>query len=487
GLVKGPSAYDPRRHPKNALARRNFVLDRMHESQPQLINDAEYERARKAPLGVTDAPGSTSANPFPAYVDLVRRQPVRDYPADALQGAGLRVMTAMSPSAQAYAEGAVTRTLDALANKKRPPLQAGLVVTDVDNGDVLAVVGNRNFRQPGFNRAIEARRPVGSLLKPFVYMLALATPDRWSLASWVDDSPVTVALGNGKRWSPGNSDGRSHGSVRLMDALAQSYNQATVRVGMDVTPRGLSALLEQLAGIKAEANPSLILGAMDQSPYAVAHLYQFLASGGESQTLHLVRGVLDREGRMLKRYDKTPQPAQEGDAKVVHLVTLAMQRTVTSGTAHQLVRDGLGKLNAAGKTGTSNDGRDSWFAGWTGDYLAVVWVGNDQNEMTGLYGATGAMRVWSGLFSRLPSAPLEVGSEGLDWQWVVQSNSTDASCPGARRFAFAEGYAPPYQPCVQPEPEPERGGWRSWFGLDPKPQDPARQVPQQSPPPQEQR
>ena len=487
GLVKGPSAYDPRRNPEDALARRNLVLARMHESQPQLIDDAEYERAREAPLAVTDAPGSTSANPFPAYVDLVRRQLVRDYPADALQGAGLRVMTAMSPSAQAYAEGAVTRTLESLAGKKRPPLQAGLVVTDVDNGDVLAVVGNRNFRQPGFNRAIEAQRPVGSLLKPFVYMLALASPQRWSLASWVDDSPVTVTLANGKRWSPGNSDGRSHGSVRLMDALAQSYNQATVRVGMDVKPQRLAMLLEKLAGIEATPNPSLILGAVDQSPYAMAQLYQFLASGGEIQPLHLVRGVLDREGRMLKRYDQAPQPAQPGDAIAVRLITKAMQRTVTSGTAHQLVRDGLGKLDAAGKTGTSNDGRDSWFAGWTGDYLAVVWVGNDQNEMTGLYGATGAMRVWSGLFSRLPSAPLEVGSEGLDWQWVVQSNSTDADCPDARRFPFAKGYAPPYQPCVYAQPEPEeQGGWRSWFGLDPEPRDPAREV-QPSPPPQEQR
>jgi len=488
GLVKGPSAYDPRRHPDSARARRDFVLEKMHASQPQLITDAEYERARKAPLGVTDAPGSTSANPFPAYIDLVRRQLMRDYPANALQGAGLRVMTAMSPSAQAYAEGAVTSTLEGLANKKRPPLQAGLVVTDVDNGDVLAVVGDRNFRQPGFNRAIEAQRPVGSLLKPFVYLLALASADHWSLASWVDDSPVTVTLANGKHWSPGNSDGRSHGSVRLIDALAQSYNQATVRVGMAVNPQRVAMLLKKLAGIEAAPNPSLILGAVDQSPYAMAQLYQFLASGGESQRLHLVRGVLDREGRMLKRYDKPPQPADSRDATVVRLVTLAMQHTVTNGTAHQLVRDGLGRLNAAGKTGTSNDGRDSWFAGFTGGHLAVVWVGNDQNEMTGLYGATGAMRVWSGLFSRLPSAPLEVGSEGLEWQWVVQSNSTDASCPGARRFAFTKGFAPPYQPCVQAEPERESGGgWRSWFGLDPKPQDPARQVPQQSPPPQEQR
>lgn len=503
GIIRGPSYYDPRRHPERATERRNFALSKMYETK--LIDQAEYERARKAPLGVTNAPGSLSANRFPAYIDLVRRQLVRDYPADALQGAGLSVMTAMSPAAQAYAEGAVKRTLDALANKRRPPLQAGMVVTDVHDGEVRAVVGSRDFRQPGFNRAIEAQRPVGSLLKPFVYLRALAMPDRWSLATWVDDSPVTVVLGNGKRWTPGNSDGRSHGSVRLIDALAQSYNQATVRVGMLVGPGVVAELIRTLAGIETDANPSLILGSVDQSPYAMAQLYQFLASGGEVQPLHLVRGVLDRGGRTVKRYDKAPKPAQEGDSIAVRLVTIALQHTVTSGTARQLVRDGLGRLDAAGKTGTSNDGRDSWFAGWTGDHLAVVWVGNDQNQMTGLYGATGAMRVWSDLFKHLPSAPLRVGGKGLDWQWVAQSNSTDASCPDARRFPFVAGYAPPYQPCVYAEPDPEmdqafdpvagpqqppaqkHGGWRSWFGLDPKPPEPPAPQPAPAPQPPEDR
>lgn len=451
-MVKGPSAYDPRRNPDNALQRRNFVLGEMLETN--LIQKPEYDRALKMPLGISHAPGSLAANRFPAYVDLVRRQLIRDYPADALQGAGLSVMTAMSPSAQAYAEGAVARTLKSLENKRRPPLQAGVVVTDVHNGDVVAAVGSRDFAQPGFNRAIEAQRPVGSLLKPFVYLRALALPDRWSLATWVDDSPVTVTLDNGKRWTPGNSDGRSHGTVRLIDALAQSYNQATVRVGMQVKPAVVADLIHTLAGIDAPSNPSLILGAVDQSPYAMAQLYQFLASGGEIQPLHLVRGVLDSQGKTVKRYDKPPKPAQAGDSIAVRLITTALQHTVTSGTARQLLNDGLGRLNSAGKTGTSNDGRDSWYAGWTGDHLAVVWVGNDQNEMTGLYGATGAMRVWSGLFTRLPSAPLQFGTKGLDWQWVAQSNSTDAGCPGARRFPFAAGYAPPYEPCPYAEPEP---------------------------------
>lgn len=464
GIVRGPSYYDPRRNPERTLERRNFALGEFHETG--LIDDAEYQRALKAPLGITRTPGSVAANRFPAYVDLIRRQLARDYPADALSGAGLSVMSGMQPSAQGLAEAAVSRTLKSLDHKTRPPLQSGLIVTDVHNGEVVAVVGSRSFDEHGFNRAVEAQRPVGSLLKPFVYLLALAQPGKYSLATWVDDSPVTVALGKGKNWNPGNSDGRSHGSVHMIDALAMSYNQATVRVGMQVDPERVAALIRTLAGIEAEPNPSLILGAVDQSPYAMAQLYQFLASGGEIQPLHAVRGVLDANGKAVNRYDKEPAPAQEGDAIAARLITVALQQAVSNGTGTQLIRDGLGRLSPAGKTGTSNDGRDSWFAGWTGDHLAVVWVGNDQNKETGLYGATGAMRVWSAIFSRLPTAPLKVGDKGLDWQWITGTHTTDADCAGARRFAFVAGFAPSYTPCPAPQPiADEGGGWREWFGF----------------------
>jgi penicillin-binding protein 1B len=209
--------------------------------------------------------------------------------------------------------------------------------------------------------------------------------------------------------------------------------------------------------------------------------------------------VLDSTGRAVKRYDKAPAPAQEGDAIAASIVTTALQQAVVGGTGRQLINDGLGRLQPAGKTGTSNDSRDSWFAGWTGDHLAVVWVGNDQNQPTGLYGATGAMKVWSGIFSRLPSAPLKVSEKGLDWQWVVDSNSTDPACPGARRFAFVAGFAPAYQPCTyvdpdadpyyQQNPPPEEaqadggGGWRHWFGLGERARDPATQRPPAPPAP----
>ncbi len=450
GMVRGPSYYDPRRYPARALSRRNFVLTRMHEDH--LLDDAGFARAMAAPLGVAARPANLG-NRFPSFTDLVRRQLLRDYPAETLQGAGLAVLTTMAPSAQAYAEAAVAKTLAELQIGKRPPLQAGMVVTDVHDGDVLAVVGARDPRDTGFNRALDATRPIGSIVKPFVYLLALAQPQRWSMASWLDDSPQTVPLGRGRSWTPGNSDGRSHGQVRLLDALAMSYNQATVWMGMQIGPERVAELLKALGGVDAEPNPSLLLGATDQSPYAMAQLYQFLASGGEIQPLHAVRGVLAADGHALSRYDRAPAAAQPGDALAARLVTLAAQQVVAAGTARALLSDGLGRLSPAGKTGTSNDSRDSWYAGWTGDALAVVWVGNDQNQPTGLYGATGGMRVWSQFFQRWPSAPLRVSGQGMEWQWIAADSSTDEGCPDARRFAFVAGFAPAYQPCAALAPQ----------------------------------
>lgn len=476
GLVKGPSYYDPRHYPKRALARRNFVLMRLHETA--LLNDTQTQRALQQPLDVLNVPDLVATNRFPAYIDLVRRQLEHDYPEETLHGAGMNVLTGMSPSAQAYAEWAVKHTVDSLEQQikrkeNRSPLESSLVLTDTHNGDVLAVVGGRHPTDAGFDRALDAKRSVGSLLKPFVYLLALATPNQWSLASWIDDTPITVPLARGRTWVPGNADGQSHGKVRLLDALTHSYNQATVRLGLQVTPERLVQLIRVLAGIEAEPNPALLLGGTDQSPYAMAQLYQFLATGGQVQPLHAVRGILDPQGRLLLRYDHTPDPAQPGDSVAANLISIALQHVVTEGTAKRLLTNGLGSLNPAGKTGTSNDGRDSWFAGYTGDYLAVIWMGNDRNQHTGLYGATGAMRVWSDLFKRLPSAPLVVSEKGIDWQWMSANdfNATQPQCANARLFPFVVGFTPPYVPCAELEQDvgKKTWSWRRFFHLDPPP------------------
>ena len=458
GIIQGPGFWDPRRFPERALKRRAIVLDVFVETG--LITPQEAMRAKASPLGVSSKPG-VARNRAPAFLDLVKRQLARDYPSDALRGAGLSVMSTLSPSVQTLGERSVASTLPKVERKQGPALQAGMVVTDTKTGEVLAVVGNRKTDEPGFNRAIEAQRPVGSLLKPFVYLLALAQPDRYSLSSWVSDSPVEVTQPNGKPWRPKNSDGKSHGTVTLTAALARSYNQATVRVGMEVGPDRLAELMKALGGLNAKPNPSLILGSVDLSVFSMAQLYQFLASGGRIQPLRAVRGVLDTQGKAISRYDNKADDAQEGDAIAARLVTLALQSAVTSGTARPLLSDGLGPLQAAGKTGTSNDSRDSWFAGYTGEHLAVVWVGNDKNQPTGLYGATGAMRVWSALFSKLPTEPLRVTGQGIEWAWLDGSAyaTTEADCPGARRAAFVSGYLPTeHKTCQQ-------SSWLDWFHL----------------------
>ncbi|MEO8160767.1 MAG: penicillin-binding protein 1B, partial [Arenimonas sp.] len=363
GIIQGPGYWNPRKYPERALHRRRIVLDVFVETG--LITSEEAERAKATPLGISEKPG-VARDRAPAFLELVKRQLARDYPADALSGAGVTVISTLAPSVQTLSERAVAKTLPSIERKQGPALQAGMMVTDTNNGEVLALVGNRKVDEPGsFNRALQAQRPVGSLLKPFVYLLALAQPERFSLASWVDDSPVEVTQPNGKTWRPKNSDGQSHGTVTLTSALARSYNQATVRVGMEVGPDRLSELMKVLGGLKVAPNPSLILGAVDLSVMSMTQMYQFLASGGRIQPLRAVRGVLDPQGKAISRYDDKAQPPQEGDAIAARLVTLALQSTVTSGTARPLLSDGLGPLQAAGKTGTSNDSRDSWFAGYT--------------------------------------------------------------------------------------------------------------------------
>jgi penicillin-binding protein 1B len=360
-----------------------------------------------------------------------------------LRGTGLSVLTTLDPAAQQLAERAVIDQLEALTAKDRPSLQAAVVLTDTRSGEVRAIVGGSDVRALGFNRALAAQRPVGSLLKPFVFLLGLAQPGNWSLASPLSDTPVTLRVSGGRTWTPENLDRKSLGEMSLIDALAQSRNQATVRLGLEIGVDRLARLMKVLAGIDAPGRPSLLLGAIDLSPLQIARMYQFLASLGQQQPLRAVRGVLDADGRPQHRYDDALTPPEAGDQIATRLVTLALQRAVTHGTARRLQSDGIGWLKVAGKTGTSNDGRDSWFAGWSGSHLGVVWLGNDANLPTGLGGATGAMRIWSALFRVLPTEPLVLGNDGLEWAWVdAEGYRTDADCPDARHFAFVAGYAP---------------------------------------------
>ncbi len=439
GMVQGPSLYDPRRHADAATARRNVVLNMFY--QTGLIDETTLTAARAAPLGVPDTPG-LPRNRTPAFLDLVRTQLQHDYPDAELQRAGLVIYTTLAPSTQALAEAALTRTLDSLG-KKQAELQGAMIVTGARDGEVQALIGARDPADPGFDRALEAQRPIGSLVKPFVYLVALTQPQKYSLASLLDDSIVDMVQPNGAHWTPQNDDHETHGRVLLIDALAHSYNLATVHLGLDLGLDKVRGLLASFGlGADINPNPSLLLGALDLSPFQVAQLYQYFAADGHALPLRALRGVVDAQGRPLTRYGVKAgagnyiQPAR--------LATYAMQQVTQVGTAHAVADQGLGFLHAAGKTGTSDSQRDSWFAGFTGSHLAVAWVGRDDNKQTGLWGATGALQVWTALMRKLPSAPLNVPQDGLDQVYVNPQSGvqTDAQCPGARSLPFMAGFAP---------------------------------------------
>ena len=241
--MKGPSFYNPRRHPRRALDRRNLVLDAMVDNGVLSRKRADDDEAQ--PLGVV-AEGRTAQREYPAYLDLVRRHLQRDYKEDDLTTEGLRIFTGFSPLVQHAAEQSVTRMLDRLGNNK---LEAAMVVVNPSTGEVEAVVGGRDPRFAGFNRALDIRRPIGSLVKPAIYLSALSQPERYGLGTPLDDDPVRLRdPDTGKEWAPSNYDDSFRGDVLLVDALAHSYNVPTVRLGLDVGLRTVTNTFDRLGG-----------------------------------------------------------------------------------------------------------------------------------------------------------------------------------------------------------------------------------------------
>lgn len=438
GLIQGPSWHNPRRNPERAKNRRDLALHHFHDTG--LITQAEYRHAVAQPLGVTARPG-LARNRHPAFLEMVRVQLGHGLDSAQLGSEGLAIHTTLAPSVQAAAESAVAEAVAGLRDAAK--LEAAAIVTDPYSGDVLAAVGGRDARSQGFNRVLQAQRPIGSLSKPFVYLTALAQPSRWSLATMLDDVPIRVPLPGGRSWEPRNFDGRPHGPTMMIDALAKSYNLATVHLGMAVGVDRIATLMSSLAsGLPVAPNPSLTLGAIDLSPAQVAQLYGFLASGGQARQMRALTGVLDARGRVLARV--APAPATATHQAAVALVVYAMQEAVRSGTARAIGATPLVAFSPAGKTGTSNDGRDSWFAGFTGNLLTVVWVGNDDNAALNLTGSSAALPVWIDLMRRVPQAPLSIDARAaVDWQSIAADGQPLPSrCDDTRTLPFVPGYAP---------------------------------------------
>ena len=443
GMVKGPSFYNPRRFPERALERRNLVLDLLAEQG--VVSAEEVVRAKQAGLDVSPR-GSLANSSFPAFLDLVKRQLRQDYREQDLTEEGLRIFTSFDPLLQLKAEAALADSFKQLGSRKGvDEVEAAVVVTNPQTGEIQALLGSRQPRFAGFNRALDARRPIGSLVKPAVYLTALERPSQYTLTSWLADEPLSVKGADGQVWEPRNYDRRAHGSIYLYQGLASSYNLSTARLGLEV---GVDNVLKTVRRLGAEhdwpAYPSMLLGAGSLSPLQVATLYQTIANGGFNTPLRGIRSVLAADGQPLKGYPYEVQ--QRFDPGPIHLLQEALRRVMREGTGRSVYSQLPASLELAGKTGTSNDSRDSWFAGFSQDLLAVVWMGRDDNGATPLTGASGALQVWAGFMRRAQPASLDITPpDNVQRAWIDPYSGQGAApgCPGAVQMPYIRGSEPP--------------------------------------------
>lgn len=446
-LVKGASYYNPRKHPERALKRRNLVLKLLKEQK--ILTGSEMKRASDRPLGVTKKPGWSSAK-YPAYLDLVRRHLKRDYQIDDLRNEGLQIHTTLDVDKQEIAQHSVESSLIKLEKDKRfksGTLQSALVMVDPHNSEVLALIGDRNKNHNAFNRALDAKRQIGSLVKPAVYMTALNLPEKYNILTALDDSKLTLKQSNGKKWQPQNYDKKSHGKVPLIRAIAKSYNISTVRLGLEL---GLEKVIQTLKNLGIRSNipnlPSILLGSINLSPYEITQMYQTIASGGLQIPLKTIRAVLDKEGQPLRRYDLDVR--EYIAPETVFLTQYLLTEVVKNGTARRLTRELPSLMPLAGKTGTTNGLKDSWFAGFGDRLLAVVWIGRDDNQNTRLTGSTGAMQIWLNAMKKIKPEPLTlIEPEEINWYEFPDMSNPVSSCSKTRTYPFVKKYPPYYVNC----------------------------------------
>jgi penicillin-binding protein 1B len=396
-VVRGPSYYDPRRHPERARLRRDLVLKVMAEQG--LVTAREASAAAHQPLAVSGRPAGAY---FPAYLDFVRRTLRRDYHEQDLTEAGLRIYTSLEPRAQEQAEQALEHELtrlDRLHKRSPAPLEGAVIVTSPQSGDVIAIVGGRNVGYDGFDRALDAHRSMGSLVKPFIYLTALES-GHYNAATVVQDAPVDVKLVNGKHWRPENFTHQTYGPVPVVRALAESLNLATVSVGLDVGLPKVAQTLQRLGLPQPPAQvPAMLLGAVEATPLEAAQLFNGLANGGFRNPLRAVRALISSDGKALKAFPL--EVTQVATPEVVYQLDRMLVQVMDRGTGRSARALLPASLVVAGKSGTSSDYRDSWFAGFSGSHLVVVWVGYDDNDPTGLTGSAGALPVWAHVMAGL--------------------------------------------------------------------------------------
>jgi len=398
GIIRSPHRYSPLGLADAARERRNHVLSRM--AARGMISENEERRASRTPVRTN--PRRVPVKIAEYYVDTIERAAEETLGPGRLSRTGYRFYTSLDPVHQAAAETAVALGLAELGGKKgsagkmEEPLQAALVAVDPATGELTALVGGRNYGETQFNRAVDARRQPGSAFKPFVLLAAMkqAVGGKGSitLASRISGERISVEAPNG-RWAPANFEGKEYGVISVRRMIEESVNTAVVRLALDVgLPEVIAAARD--AGVTGAVAPvpSLSLGSFEVTPIELAYAYATLASGGTRFRPFPLRAVTDSEGEPLR----TEKPVRERavDPRAAYLVTHALEGVLDRGTGHAARLAGI-DFPAAGKTGTTDDYRDSWFVGYTPDLVCAVWVGRDSGGTTGLSGASGALRIWT--------------------------------------------------------------------------------------------
>ncbi len=395
GLIKGPSYYDPWRFPERALERRNTVLGVLRNRGH--ISVEKFEELAAKQIEVIPR-GKLTYRKTPAFMGLVKTEIGERFKEeeertgkDFLSGNGIKIFTSLDPQAQIAAEKAVTQEIAAIEKERKlKDLQAAMVVSSWRTGEVSAVVGSSEPNYDGYNRALDSHRQVGSLIKPFVYLTAFH--QGYHLGSIVNDNPVQVKLPNGDIWAPQNDDKKFRGPIRVIRAMASSLNVPTVRVGMGA---GLDNVVNTIkaAGYKHDIPlyPSIVLGTPEFSPYELNSLYVGMATEGIYRDLTTLRTIV-KNGEIVYQRGSNRSP-RSLDPKDTYLAIYGMTEATRSGTGRR-IGNMFPDVTIASKTGTTNDNRDSWTVGMDSDEITTIWVGNDQNKSTGLYGSSGAMRLY---------------------------------------------------------------------------------------------
>jgi penicillin-binding protein 1B len=451
-IIRAPNTYSPVQYPDRARERRNTLLRRM--SELGMLDDLQLAQATKERLVVQRGSAINALGPY--FADWVRVQVEQIQPVEEVSSGGLRIYTTLNPILQRAAEAALVRGLDRLEGQHRAlrrsdpaaRLQGAIVALDARTGEIRAMVGGRDYGQSQFNRITQARRQPGSAFKPFVYLAALGPgprgePPNFTASSLLEDRPLTVSRGR-TDWAPRNYENRYEGTVTVRRALEQSLNAATVwmadSIGYDAVVRAARE-----AGLTSpmEAVPALVLGSFEVTPIELASAYAALARGGERVQPTGLRAVVDREdGVSEPRVERAPGVGPDEAFLVTHLLRGVMDRG-TGAPARS-----LGVLGpVSGKTGTTNEGRDAWFVGYTSRLVALVWVGFDQRDVLRLSGAQAALPIWAEFMRTaldVVPAPAPEAPPSITFREVDAANGKLATtwCPVVIREAFLASTEP---------------------------------------------